>query len=318
MKATARAHPNIALIKYWGKRNRELNLPAVPSLSLTLDQYHTTTTVEWGVEKDEVTLNRMVLGGQSKTRVLQFLDRVWGPNRPPVAVESQNNFPTAAGLASSSSGFAALTLAASTAANKTCSKTELSILARQGSGSACRSLWGGWVVWPRGIARDGTDSHGKPLAPKTHWDVRMLVAIIASGPKPMSSTNAMIHTEQSSALYAGWTAAADADLKVAQTAVLARDLPTLGTVMEESTLRMHATMMSAQPSVRYWTPQTLMVMDAVEALRASGTPAYYTMDAGPNVKVLCEAHNADHIAKSIQKLCERVDILKAGPDACLC
>ena len=317
MKATARAHPNIALVKYWGKRDRVLNLPAVPSLSLTLDRYHTTTTVTWETQTDSVRLNAEAICGRPLQRVLDFMDRLWGPHRPCVHVDSKNNFPTAAGLASSSSGFAALALAGMAAAGREASKTELSILARQGSGSACRSLWGGWVSWDRGQKSDGSDSHGRPLAPQNHWDLRMVVAMIASGPKSIGSTQAMIQTEQSSRLYPGWVEAAPNDMVQATRAVLERNLPALGTVMEASTLRMHASMMSAEPSIRYWTPATLSVMERVEKLRKDGVPAWFTMDAGPNVKVLCDSTRADTVADTLRSCCEKVDVLQAGPDAFL-
>ena len=318
MTATARAHPNIALVKYWGKRDRSLNLPAVSSLSLTLDQYHTTTTVTWDTSHDHVELNGHLVTERPLQRVLAFMDLVWGANRPPVTVVSQNNFPTAAGLASSSSGFAALALAATTAKGVKLSTRELSILARQGSGSACRSLWGGWVQWQRGQRVDGTDSHGAPLAGPNHWDVRMIVAMISSGPKSIGSTEAMIVTEQSSALYPGWIAASETDLQVARQAVMERNIHQLGRTMEASTLRMHATMMSAIPAIRYWTPGSVAVMDTVESMRKEGLSAYFTMDAGPNVKVLCRADEAEQVAQRLATHCERVEILGAGPDAYLC
>jgi diphosphomevalonate decarboxylase len=143
----------------------------------------------------------------------------------------------------------------------------------------------------------------------------MVVAMIASGPKAIGSTQAMILTEQSSPLYAEWVQAADNDLAEATRAVLDRDLPTLGRVMEASTLRMHATMMSAVPPIRYWTPATVAAMEKVEQIRQAGIPAWFTMDAGPNVKVLCEAVNASAVAEALQPFCEQVDILGAGPDA---
>jgi diphosphomevalonate decarboxylase len=143
----------------------------------------------------------------------------------------------------------------------------------------------------------------------------MVVAMIASGPKSMGSTQAMIHTEKTSALYPGWVSAADADVEAATSAVLARDLETLGTIMEASTMRMHATMMSATPPVRYWTPATVAAMDTVLSLRKQGVEAFYTMDAGPNVKVLCRAGDAQHVRQALEPHCERVDILGAGPDA---
>ena len=183
MKATAIAHPNIAVVKYWGKRNVTLNLPAVPSISVTLDQFITETTVEWGAHRDILILN-----GKENTavaqRVFRFLNQ-FDPNRPYCRVKTQNNFPTAAGLASSASAFAALTLAATKAAQKDLTIQQQSTIARMGSGSACRSLWGGWVEWKMGERQDGLDSHGVPLAAQDHWDIRIIVVVLQDGPKPI-------------------------------------------------------------------------------------------------------------------------------------
>lgn len=171
MKATAVAHPNIALVKYWGKRDDALNLPAVPSLSLTLGGFVTTTTVTWGAASDRFRLDGREAHADEARKVFALLDRI-DPNRPRCDVESQNDFPTAAGLASSSSGFAALAVAGAAAAGVDLDPTALSVLARQGSGSACRSLWGGFVEWRLGERADGLDSHGLPVAGPEHWTSR--------------------------------------------------------------------------------------------------------------------------------------------------
>lgn len=312
MQATAVAHPNIALIKYWGKRDIPLNLPDVPSLSITLDTFTTTTAVTWGADADRVVVNGAEQVGRPAERVLRFLDLV-DASRPPVAVVSENNFPTAAGLASSASGFAALALAATRAAGQDRSLPELSVLARRGSGSACRSLWGGWVLWRRGERPDGTDSHGEPIAPKDHWDVCVVLALVSSAKKPIGSTEGMLRTQRHSALYPGWVTSAEADITQAREAIDQRDLPKLGEAMERSTLKMHATMISA--GVRYWKPATIAVMERVEALRRAGTPAYYTMDAGPNVKILCSRADAPAVARALEAIGAETKILGVGGDA---
>lgn len=309
--ATARAHPNIALIKYWGKRDRALNLPAVPSLSVTLDGFHTTTTVRWGATADRVELDGAVAQGKEADRVLRLLDLV-DPGRPPVQVQSASNFPAAAGLASSASAFAALALAASKAAGQELSPQALSVLARRGSGSACRSLWGGFVTWARGERPDGLDSHGQPLAPAEHWDLRVVVAVVSEGKKVVGSTEGMVRTQQTSPLFPAFVAQADERLARARQAVLARDLGALGEQMERSTWEMHATMISAWPSVRYWQPGSLRVLQAVEALRAAGTQAWCTMDAGPNVKVLCAAADAAVVQEALAPHVARVHVLRIG------
>lgn len=309
--ATARAHPNIALVKYWGKRDRTLNLPAVPSLSVTLDGFHTTTTVTWGAPDDRVELDGAVAQGRETERVLRLLDLV-DPGRPPVQVRSASNFPAAAGLASSASAFAALVLAASRAAGRDLPVEALSVLARRGSGSACRSLWGGWVTWARGERPDGLDSHGLPLAPAEHWDLRVVVAVVSEGKKAVGSTEGMVRTQETSPLFPAFVAQAEERLARARQAVLDRDLAALGEQMERSTWEMHATMISAWPSVRYWQPASLRVLQAVEALRAAGTPAYCTMDAGPNVKVLCAAPDAAVVQEALAPHVTRVHTLRIG------
>ncbi len=313
-QATAVAHPNIAVVKYWGKRDLALNLPAVSSLSVTLDTFCTRTTVTWGASTDHVVLDGRQVTGRAAERVSAFLDRV-DPARPRCAVETENNFPTAAGLASSSSGFAALALAACAAAGRSADPTALSRLARQGSGSACRSLWGGWVRWPRGERTDGEDSHGVPIAPRQHWELSVVVALVASGPKAVGSTAGMLRTQRTSPLFAPWAAAAEDNVRVGCRAVQSRDLEALGAVMERSTQGMHATMLGADPPLRYWAPGTLAAMDRVERLRAAGVSAWHTSDAGPNLKVLCLAADAERVAHALREVTERVVVLGVGGDA---
>lgn len=301
-RATALAHPNIALVKYWGKRDRALNLPAVPSLSVTLDGFSTTTTVSYA----EGGPDRLVLGGVERgpaetAKVSRVLDLVWsGGARPAATVWSENNFPTAAGLASSSSAFAALALAAAAAAGQTIDRQRLSVIARQGSGSAARSLWGGFVEWRLGERPDGLDSHGLPLAPAGHWDLRLVVALVSDQKKAVGSTDGMTRTQESCPLYPGWVQSAPQDVEEAKAALQRRDLGALGRVMERSTNKMHATMIATEPSVRYWRPASVAALEVVEGLRAEGTAAYSTLDAGPNVKVLCGAADAERVAGALR------------------
>lgn len=309
--STAIAHPNIALIKYWGKRDAALNLPAVPSLSITLDGFQTETTVCWGAPADLVQIDGRRVEGSDRQRVLAFLDRI-DPARPPVDVRSENNFPAGAGLASSASAFAALALAATAAAGQDLDRTALSRLARQGSGSACRSLWGGWVVWDQGERPDGLDSHAWPLAPADHWDLRLVVAVVSGAKKAVGSTEGMIRTQQTSPLFPGFVQAAPERLRRAIEAVRARDLSALGEQMERSTYEMHATMISAWPPVRYWQEASLGCLRAVEELRAEGVGAWSTMDAGPNVKVLCESADAEQVAARLGEHAARVEVLRIG------
>jgi len=311
--ATARAHPNIALVKYWGKRDLRLNLPAVPSLSVTLDRFETVTTVTRGTAEDRVRIDDAEAVGQARRRVLRILDLL-DPGRPPCHVVSHSNFPAAAGLASSSSAFAALVLAADVAADQCRSTDQLSALARRGSGSACRSLWGGFVEWSLGRHHDGSDSHGHPIADPDHWDLRIVVAIVSDARKPVGSTEGMIRTQQTSPLFPSFVAQAPERVARARQAVLDRDLDALGEQMERSTWEMHATMLSAWPTVRYQQPATLACLDTVVALRAEGVSAWATMDAGPNVKVLCRAADAGRVADALRTQVTRVEVLGVGGD----
>jgi diphosphomevalonate decarboxylase len=312
--ATATAHPNIALCKYWGKRDRALNLPATPSLSLTLAPFVTRTTVNWGAEADECWINGKLVEGREGRRVFACLDHL-DPWRPRCVVTSENNFPTAAGLASSSSGFAALVVAASAASGHKHSLEQLAVVARRGSGSATRSLHGGWVEWPMGDAADGRDSHGVPVAPADHWDVRMLVAVVSAGEKETSSTDGMLHTQRTSPYFPVWTECAPRDIPAAKDAIERKDIEALGTVMERSSMRMHASMFAADPPLSYWKPASLLAMEAVRSLRAGGVGCWFTMDAGPNVKVLTLPQDAEIVRAVLSAVAQRVDVLTPGGPA---
>jgi len=284
---SARASVNIALIKYWGKaRSRgraDANMPAVPSLSLTLDKLWTETVVSLDGEaaEDEVCLNNVRLTGSSRdpsSAMLSHIREMAGITAR-FRVESTNHVPTAAGLASSASGMAALAGAASRCAGLELSEEQLSELARLGSGSAARSIYGGWASWEGRFA--------VPLAPADHWDVSLVIAVIDDGVKMHSSRDAMNHTAMTSPFYGAWVDDAQALFLGAREAVVTRDLEALVTRMELSTLRMHACAMAANPAVLYWQPASLSAIQRVQTLRQEGVLCGWTMDAGPNVKVLC-------------------------------
>jgi diphosphomevalonate decarboxylase len=313
---TAVAGTNIALVKYWGKRDVALNLPATGSLSLTLDRLGTRTTVAF----DDGATDRLVLDGApaddaATARVSAFLDRVRA--RAEIGrralITSDNSVPTAAGLASSASGFAALALAATRAAGLTLSPSELSALARIGSGSAARSIFGGFVEMARGERPDGSDAVAHALPEGDGWDVRLVVAITASGPKAIGSTAAMTHTARTSPYYEAWVAGVPADLTAARAAIAARDLAALGVIAERSALRMHAAAMAADPAIIYWNAATVSAIAAVRALRARGTAAFVTIDAGPHVKALCRAADADAVAGALRAVPGVSETLIAAP-----
>jgi len=208
---------------------------------------------------------------------------------------SENSVPTAAGLASSASGFAALALAASRAAGLNLSPEQLSVLARRGSGSAARSIFGGFARMAAGTSPDGSDAYATPIAEGDGWALRLIVAVTAEGPKAIGSTEAMDRTMRTSPYYDGWITSVPRDLQEARAAIVERDLPRLGALAERNALRMHASAMAADPPILYWTPATLSAMDTVRTLRANGVPAFFTIDAGPHVKVLCTAGVAPQV-----------------------
>jgi len=313
---TARAGTNIALIKYWGKRDAHLNLPAAGSISLTLAGLGSETTVRFARDAaDQDGRDRVLVSGQPASerfaaRVRDFLDlvRARAAIGLPAEVRTANTVPTAAGLASSAAGFAALALAASRAAGLVLSPSELSELARRGSGSAARSIFGGFVEMNPGARPDGSDAFARPLLDQNAWDVRLCVAITATG-----STAAMVATAETSPYYASWVASVPRDLDDARTAIAARDLPRLGAVAERSALRMHACAMAADPGILYWNSATVAAIATVKKLRADGVAAYFTIDAGPHVKVLCASSDAARVQAALAATPAVMRVLQVAP-----
>lgn len=324
-KVTARAGTNIALVKYWGKRDPALNLPAAGSLSLTLANLGSETTVRFGADAGEADgRDRVLLAGKPAddrfaSRVRRFLDliRIRAGLALPAEVATVNTVPTAAGLASSAAGFAALALASTRAAGLRLSVNELSELARRGSGSAARSIFGGFAEMSPGERDDGRDAVATAILDEHAWDVRLCVAINASGEKAIGSTAAMERTARTSPYYAAWLASVPTDLAEARLAVANRDLESLGLVAERSALRMHACAMAADPHVLYWNAATLAAIATVKHLRADGVAAFFTIDAGPHVKVLCATRDADRVEATLAATPQvmRVLVLAPGPGA---
>lgn len=290
LAAGAQAHANIALVKYWGKRDSALNLPAVGSLSLTLDALWTRTRCEFDPSLDE---DRLVLDGaesaQATVRVSAFLDLVralagadWRAK-----VVSQNNFPTGAGLASSASGFAALALASTRALGLELTPERLSELARRGSGSAARSVYGGFVEMQRGRCGDGRDAIAHPLLAAKEWPLEVVVAVTTGSAKAVGSTDGMTRTARTSPYYDAWVAGADGDLDEARRAVNFRDFEALAAVSEQSALKMHALALAARPGLIYWNAATVTCLHRIRELRDGGTGVFFTVDAGPQVKAVC-------------------------------
>lgn len=319
------AHSNIALVKYWGKRSGDqpdLNLPAVSSLSLTLDELRTETSVQ-AAKEDAFCLDGQPLADSSAKKVFAHLDRVWrvlhaDEPRPACKVESTNHLPTAAGLASSASGFAALTLAAHGAFGGGLSTDALSRLARRGSGSAARSLWGGAVRLDRGDKGDGSDCKAYPIADREALsDWRFIIVHTAQGPKAIGSTGAMQRCAQTSPYYPAWVEGNEADISAAHQAIEAKDLHRLGEIMEHSCYKMHACMWATRPPLRYWNHVTLGVLERLEALRAQGLAGYATSDAGPHVKILCSQDDAPKLRAELSQVSgvHQVQAVAIGPQA---
>jgi diphosphomevalonate decarboxylase len=315
-RATAVAHPNIALAKYWGKREDGHNLPAVPSLSVTLAGMATTTTVTFdpALDADVFTLAGKPAGDGPTKRVVTLLDRVREASgrRERATVSSSNDFPTAAGLASSASAFAALALAASAAAGLDHDAARISDLARRSSVSAARSALGGFVELPAGEPGD-TYLPALPVAPPDHLDLRVIVVVTREGPKPTLSTEGMLHTQRTSPYYPAWVDTAPALCARVRAAVLARDLEALGVAAEESALRMHAAAIAACPGLVYWVGATVEVMEEVRRIRQKGTLAFFTIDAGPHVKVLTASADEERVAGALAAVPGVTRIIRARP-----
>ncbi len=321
--AVATANANIALIKYWGKRDERLILPYTSSLSLTLSDLYTQTAVNFSDDfsEDSVTLDGENLLPTATTfrRVIAMLDLVRenAGISTKARVVSRNHVPTAAGLASSASGFAALCASAAYAAGLKLTPRELSRLARRGSGSACRSIFGGLVIWHAGeddetsyaepIAESTAEAYAEPVsepsspasAPK-NLNLAMIVVTLDERKKPISSREAMRRTVETSPAYMPWVEQSKLDLSEALEAIRATDIAQLGEVVERNALGMHETMHKAAPPVNYFTDKTYAVLRAVRAMRECGWPVWATMDAGPNVKVLTDGDCAERAAEELR------------------
>jgi diphosphomevalonate decarboxylase len=299
---TALAHPNIALIKYWGNRDESLRLPVNGSISMNLAGLETQTTVTWDESRetsnDTLTINGAPVTGPALERVSAFLDlvRAMAGLDLRAAVASENNFPTGTGIASSASAFAALALAATKAAGLDLPEAALSRLARRGSGSACRSIPGGLVEWAAGAS--DADSFAISITPPEHWDLVDVIAIVSAAHKPTGSTegHALAGT---SPLQAARVADAPRRLDICRQAILKRDFAALAEITELDSSLMHAVMMTSTPPLFYWQPETLTVIQEIRAKRAQGLAACTTVDAGPNVHVICEKAAATEVVRVV-------------------
>jgi diphosphomevalonate decarboxylase len=314
-RASARAYANFALVKYWGKADARLNVPAVGSISITLDSLWSDTDVEF----DEVlAADDLELDGERRAdqlaKVSACLDlvRERAGARTRARVVSRNNFPTGAGLASSASGFAALVKAAAAALGLDVTPRELSVLARRGSGSAARSIFGGFVEMHAGRAPDGSDSFAEPLLDADAWPLEVAIAVTATGEKDIGSRSGMTSSADSSPYYSAWVETQRADLAAARAAIADRDFAALAAVAEHNCLKMHAVALANDPPLLYWNAATVDCLHAIRRLRATGVPVFFTVDAGPQVKAICLPGARARVEAALRARPGVLDVLRSG------
>ena len=319
--ATARAHSNIAFVKYWGNRDNRLRLPASSSISMNLADLHTTTTVAWDgdLKQDTLTIDEAVAADAALERVRNHLDMLRARfNTSQFArVRSTNNFPMGTGIASSASAFAALTAAACAALGLNLSQRDLSALARMGSGSAARSIPSGYVEWHAGDSHE--TSFAESIAPPEHWDLVDVIAIVSRAHKRTGSS-AGHETAGSSVLQPARISSAAERLRAVKSAIMRRDFEQFASVVEEDSNLMHAVMMTSDPPLFYWAPLSFAIMKEVRHWRrVEKLQVCYTLDAGPNVHCICAGSDADEAVARLRSLSSELDILRSsvGGGACV-
>mgnify|MGYP001581362195 CR=1 FL=1 len=313
MKATAVAPSNIAFIKYWGRKDETLRLPENGSLSMNLSGLQTTTTVEFSPHftEDYIEINSRIEPNEG-SRAIKHLDRVRALAKISefAKVVTKNNFPTGTGLSSSASGFAALTVAAAKAAGLNLSEKDLSILARQGSGSACRSIPDGFVEWFDGDTSD--TSYAVSLHPPDYWDIVDVVALVSEGKKdvPTSEGQKLVST---SPFYKMRKAHMKEKLEYAKALLSAKNFPEFGELMEAEALELHAIMLTSHPSLIYWTPGTLRIMKLTKKWRAEGIHVYFTINTGQDIHLICEGKNKHALKTKLSEIPEVKKIILNSP-----
>jgi diphosphomevalonate decarboxylase len=307
---TARAHSNIAFIKYWGNIDHELRLPANSSISMNLSDLYTTTTVEWSeaYRADSLKINEQIADGEAIARVSKHLQRIRDTLEFNLFanVESNNNFPIGTGIASSAAAFAALTLAAVEAANETLSERELSTLARCGSGSASRSIPSGFVEWHYGDTHES--SYAETFVDHDYWDLVDVIAIISRKHKKTGSF-AGHGTADTSILQTTRVNSAEQRLQIVKETIKKRDFTQFAEVIEEDSNLMHAVMMTSRPPLFYWQPLSIEIMTSIREWRErDGIQVCYTLDAGPNVHCICVRSDAEKVISKLKELSRAIEI----------
>jgi len=319
MKASSISPINIALIKYWGKRDQDLILPYNSSISMTVDNLYTHTTVDFDNKyiNDIFILNDREIKRDSEEykkyigRFLSIIRKKYDINLK-VKIVSKNNFPTSAGLASSASGFSALSTAINNALSLDLNRKELSILSRQGSGSSTRSICDGFVEWKKGEKEDGSDSYAEQII--DDWpDFRIVICITAEKEKTIKSRTGMAQSVSTSPLYSGWLLSVDEDIRIMRKGIKERNFSVVGKIAEENCLKMHAVMMTTKPSIIYWNDVTINIIQSVINWREKGLESYFTIDAGPQVKILCSENNVEKIVENCKKIEGIKNIIIAKP-----
>ncbi len=289
MKATAQAPSNIAFIKYWGKKDALLRIPQNPSISMNLSACITTTTVEFSKDFPDDTVTE----GFNTARVIEHIDRLREMSgvHEHVRVSTVNNFPVSSGIASSASGFAALTVACAEALHLKLSEQELTMLARVGSGSACRSIPDGFVKW------DGEYAYS--MYPSDYWDLRDIVVVTGNTAKKISSSDGHSAVE-TSPFYTKRLSEIPKRIQMIEDAFQKKDFQMFGEVVEEDCLDMHHVMQTQEPPLMYWNESTQRIMKAIVDWRKTGLPAYFTIDAGPNVHLICEGKDEERVLEKLK------------------
>ena len=300
---TAHAHPNIALVKYWGKQEKPGNLPATPNLSISLAGLTTVTHVS-DAPSDTFILNSKETSDPKLVRWLEALRGTF--DVPPLQIDSGNDFPTSAGLASSASGFAALITAINAHCDLGLNQEMCSEWARMGSASAARSIFGGFValVPPQWQAI--------PMAKRDHWPLEVVVAVTSNEPKSVNSGDGMERSRLTSPYYNAWVRDATTDFAAASEAIERRDFPSLATVVELNCLKMHSIMLTSQPTLSYWTPASIACMDRVRSLREEGHDVFFTVDAGPQIKAVCLPASADAVASALSETQGVLEVIRSS------
>ena len=311
-RMAAIAHPNVAIVKYWGKQVAadgaalDENLPASPSLSIAIGALATRTVVR-AASEDELRINGKATSDAKVASLVAEMRRVW--QLPPLVVSTCNDFPTGAGLASSASGFAALVIAIDGAFALGLSASERSVWARRGSASAARSVVGGFAELASG---EGDEWAASPVLGKDAWPLEVVVAIVSEEAKRVPSSLGMENSRRTSPFYSAWIESTHDDFAAARQAVLGQDFEALSAIAESSCLKLHALMLSTRPALLYWHAATLACIATVRRLQERGTPVFFTIDAGPQVKAVCIPGHGDAVAAALTATPGVVRVLRSG------